>query len=135
MGRTARGVRGIRLFKGQTLISLIIPEAEGFVLTASENGYGKRTRISEFPVKGRGIQGVIAMRSSDRNGRVIGAAQVFTDDEIMLISDQGTLVRTGSDGVSVVGRNTQGVTLISLRDGEKLVGLERIVESEDDETK
>jgi len=134
MGRTARGVRGIRLLKGQTLISLIIPEADGFVLTASENGYGKRTRIGDFPVKGRGIQGVIAMRLSDRNGRVIGAAQVFVDDEIMLISDQGTLVRTASDGISVVGRNTQGVTLISLRDGEKLVGLERIVESEDDET-
>jgi DNA gyrase subunit A len=135
VGRTARGVRGIRLLKEQTLISLIIPEAEGFVLTASENGYGKRTRVDDFPVKGRGIQGVIAMRASDRNGRVIGAAQVFTDDEIMLISDQGTLVRTASDGVSVLGRNTQGVTLISLRDGEKLVGLERIVESEDDETK
>ena len=133
MGRTARGVRGIRLFKDYKLISLIIPETDGFVLAASENGFGKRTRIEDFPVKGRGTQGVIAMKVSDRNGPVIGAAQVFEDDEIMLISDQGTLVRTASDGVSVQGRNTQGVTLIALRDGEKLVGLERIVESEDED--
>ena len=133
MGRTARGVRGIRLFKDQTLISLIIPEANGFVLTASEHGYGKRTAIGDFPVKGRGTQGVIAMQSSDRNGAVVGAVQVFGDDEIMLISDQGTLVRTATGGVSVQGRNTQGVKLIALRQGEKLVGLERIVESENGE--
>ena len=129
MGRTARGVRGIRLAKGHSVIALIIP-SDGFVLTASRNGYGKRTRIEEFPVKGRAIQGVIAMQGSERNGPLVGAEQVFEGDEIMLISDQGTLVRTGADEISLVGRNTQGVKLIALREGEHLVGLERIVESE-----
>ena len=129
MGRTARGVRGIRLGRGHSVISLIIPSG-GFVLTASRNGYGKRTRMEEFPVKGRAIQGVIAMQGGARNGPLVGAAQVFEGDEIMLISDQGTLVRTGADEVSLVGRNTQGVKLIALREGEHLVELERIVESE-----
>ncbi|MDE0348190.1 MAG: DNA gyrase subunit A [Gammaproteobacteria bacterium] len=129
LSRTARGVRGIRLGKGHSVISLIIPSG-GFVLTASRNGYGKRTRIEEFPVKGRAIQGVIAMQGGARNGPLVGAAQVFEGDEIMLISDQGTLVRTGADEVSLVGRNTQGVKLIALREEEHLVGLERIVESE-----
>ena len=133
MGRTARGVRGIRLGKGQSLISLIIPEENGFVLTASENGFGKRTRIEEFPVRGRGGLGVIAMQTSDRNGPVIGAAQVFEDDEIMLISNLGTLVRTSADGVPAVGRNTQGVKLISLKGDARLVGLERIVETDNGE--
>ena len=133
MGRTARGVRGIRLGKGQSLISLIIPEENGFVLTASEKGFGKRTRIEEFPVRGRGGLGVIAMQTSDRNGPVIGAAQVFEDDEIMLISNLGTLVRTSADGVPAVGRNTQGVKLISLKGDARLVGLERIVETDNGE--
>ena len=133
MGRTARGVRGIRLRKRQSLISLIIPEENGFVLTASENGFGKRTHIDEFPVKGRGGLGVIAMQTSDRNGGVIGAAQVFEGDEIMLISNLGTLVRTGADGVPAVGRNTQGVKLISLKGDARLVGLERIVETDNGE--
>ena len=130
MGRTARGVRGIRLRKGQSVISLIIPQENGLVLTASENGFGKRTRIEEFPVRGRGGQGVIAMQTSDRNGPIIGAAQVFEGDEIMLISNLGTMVRTSADGVPVVGRNTQGVKLISLKGDARLVGLERIVETE-----
>ena len=130
MGRTARGVRGIRLGKGQSVISLIIPQENGLVLTASENGFGKRTRIEEFPVRGRGGQGVIAMQTSDRNGPIIGAAQVFEGDEIMLISNLGTMVRTSADGVPVVGRNTQGVKLISLKGDARLVGLERIVETE-----
>ena len=129
MGRIARGVRGIRLGRGHSVISLIIPSG-GFVLTASRNGYGKRTRIKEFPVKGRAIQGVIAMQGGARNGPLVGAAQVFEGDEIMLISDQGTLVRTSADEISLVSRNTQGVKLIALREGEHLVGLERIVESE-----
>ena len=133
MGRTARGVRGIRLRKGQSVISLIIPKENGFVLTASENGFGKRTHIHEFPVKGRGGQGVIAMQTSDRNGGVIGAAQVFEGDEIMLISNLGTLVRTSADGVPAVGRNTQGVKLISLKGDARLVGLERIVETDNGE--
>ncbi|MCZ6887881.1 MAG: DNA gyrase subunit A [Gammaproteobacteria bacterium] len=133
MGRTARGVRGIRLFRGQQLIALIVPGDGGFLLAASENGYGKRTEIDNFPVKGRGTQGVFAMRTSDRNGALVGAVQVFEGDEIMLISDRGTLVRTAADGVSLQGRTTQGVRLIALRAGEKLVGLERIVESENSE--
>jgi len=130
MGRTARGVRGIRLGTGQHVISLIIPGEDGFVLTASENGFGKRTAISEFPVKGRGTQGVIAMQVSDRNGAVVGAVQVFSGEELMLISNMGTLVRTGVDEVSVQGRNTQGVRLINLRGEEKLVGVERIEEQD-----
>jgi DNA gyrase subunit A len=129
MGRGARGVRGIRLFSGQQVISLIIPQPDGFVLTASRHGYGKRTAIDDFPVKGRGAQGVIGMQISERNGEVVGAVQVFSGDELMLISDQGTLVRTGADEVSVQGRNTQGVRLIALRDDEHLVGVERIEES------
>jgi len=129
VGRTARGVRGIRLAGDHRLIALIVPKPDGFLLTASERGYGKRTSIGEFPVKGRGVQGVIAMRTGDRNGDLIGAVQVFVDDEIMLISDQGTLVRTHAADVSQTGRNTQGVRLIKLADDAKLVGVERIVES------
>ena len=129
MGRVARGVRGIRLRGGHRVISLIIPSEDGFVLTASANGYGKRTRVAEFPVKGRGAQGVIAMQSNERNGDVVGAVQVFEGDELMLISDLGTLVRTGADEVSVVGRNTQGVRLIALRGEEQLISVARIVES------
>ena len=130
MGRTARGVRGIRLAGEQRLIALIVPESDGFLLTASERGYGKRTAIDEFPVKGRGIQGVIAMRTGERNGDLIGAVQVFEDDEIMLISDQGTLVRTHAADVRETGRNAQGVRLIRLSNDAKLVGVERIVETE-----
>ena len=131
MGRTARGVRGIRLTGNHRLIALIVPKPDGYLLTASERGYGKRTAITEFPVKGRGVQGVIAMRTGERNGDLIGAVQVFADDEIMLISDQGTLVRTPAADVSVTGRNTQGVRLIKLADDAKLVEVERIVESVD----
>ena len=128
MGRTARGVRGIRLGEGHRMISLIIPQAGGKVLTVSENGYGKRTAIEEFPTKGRGNKGVIAMATSKRNGRLVGAVQVFDGDELMLISNQGTLVRTRTDEVSVLGRNTQGVRVIRTKEGEHLVGVERIDE-------
>jgi DNA gyrase subunit A len=131
MGRTARGVRGMRLDEGQQVISLMIPEQDGFVLTVSENGYGKRTEVDDFPVKGRGIRGVIGMQTSERNGSLVGAVQVFTGDEIMLISDQGTMVRTRTDEISVLGRNTQGVRLIKLKEVENLVGLERIAEPEE----
>ncbi|MGD8830578.1 MAG: DNA gyrase subunit A [Pseudomonadales bacterium] len=133
MGRTARGVRGIRLAGDHRVISLIIPRDGGFVLTASENGFGKRTAIDEFPVKGRGTQGVIAMQVSTRNGALVGAVQVFVGDELMLISNLGTLVRTGVDGVSVQGRNTQGVRLINLRGDEKLVGVARIEEQDEED--
>jgi DNA gyrase subunit A len=128
MGRTARGVRGIRLGDGHSMISLIIPQADGKVLTVSENGYGKRTAIEDFPTKGRGNKGVIAMSTSERNGKLVGAVQVFEGDELMLISNQGTLVRTRTDEVSVLGRNTQGVRVIRTKAGEHLVGVERIDE-------
>ena len=128
MGRTARGVRGMRLQDGQQLISMIIPEGEAQILTASEHGYGKRTPIDEYPQRGRGGQGVIAMVTNERNGKLVGAIQVQDGEEIMLISDQGTLVRTRVDEVSSLSRNTQGVTLIKLAKDEVLVGLERVQE-------
>jgi len=131
MGRTARGVRGIRLSGDHRVIALIVPEEGGALLTASEHGYGKRTSVAEFPTKGRGAQGVIAMRTGGRNGDLVGAVQVFDGDQIMLISDQGTLVRTLASDISLLGRNTQGVRLIRLANGAKLVGVERIVESVD----
>jgi DNA gyrase subunit A len=129
MGRSARGVRGIRLGEGEKMIALIIPQEGGRVLTVSENGYGKRTLAEDFPTKGRGTMGVIAMQISERNGGLAGAVQVFAGDELMLISDQGTMVRTRTDEVSELSRNTQGVRVIRLKEGEKLVGVERIPES------
>ncbi|WP_207063739.1 DNA gyrase subunit A [Motiliproteus sp. SC1-56] len=131
MSRTARGIRGIRIHESARVISLIIPEEGGRVLTASVHGYGKLTPLSEFPVKGRGGQGVIAMQMSERNGELVGAVQVFDGDEVMLISDQGTLVRTRTDEISVLSRNTQGVTLIRVVEGEKLVGVARVQEPQD----
>ncbi|CAD5379957.1 DNA gyrase (type II topoisomerase), subunit A [Pseudomonas sp. OF001] len=131
MGRNARGVRGMKLGSGQQLISMLIPESGAQILTASERGYGKRTPLSKFPRRGRGGQGVIAMVTNERNGPLIGAIQVQEGEEIMLISDQGTLVRTRVDEVSLLGRNTQGVTLIKLVEGETLVGLERVQEPSD----
>lgn len=131
MGRTARGVRGMRISGDQRLISMLIPELEAQILTASENGYGKRTPLAEFPLRGRGGQGVIAQVQSERNGKLVGAVQVQAGEEIMLISDQGTLVRTRVDEVSSQSRNTQGVTLIKLANNEKLVGLERVQEPSD----
>ncbi|WP_127477076.1 DNA gyrase subunit A [Sulfurivermis fontis] len=132
MGRVARGVRGIRLQDGQKVVSLIVA-AEGDVLTATENGYGKRTPMGEYPVHGRGGQGVISIQTTARNGAVVGAVLVNDSDEIMLVTDGGTLVRTRVAEVSVLGRNTQGVTLIRLGEGEKLVALERIAESSGEE--
>lgn len=133
MGRTARGVRGMKLGKGQRVISMLIPESGAQILTASERGFGKRTPLSKFPRRGRGGQGVIAMGTKGRNGLLIGAIQVQEGEEIMLISDQGTLVRTRVGEVSSLGRNTQGVTLIKLATDETLVGLERIQEPSEDE--
>ena len=130
MGRTATGVRGIRLEDDQKVVSLIVPNGEGAVLTATENGYGKRTDIAEYPAKSRATKGVVSIKVSERNGSVIGAIQVNEDDEIMLISDQGTLVRTRATEVSTVGRNTQGVTLIRTGENENVVGLQRIDEVE-----
>jgi DNA gyrase subunit A len=134
MGRTARGVRGIKLQGEQYVISLMVPKPEALMLTVSENGYGKRTRMDEFSPIGRGGQGVIGIQSSDRNGSIVGAIQVEEGDEFMLISDQGMLVRTHTEEVSVQGRNTQGVRLIKLKDGEHLVGVERVEESVSDDS-
>ncbi|HJX22097.1 MAG TPA: DNA gyrase C-terminal beta-propeller domain-containing protein, partial [Steroidobacteraceae bacterium] len=125
MGREAAGVRGIRLGAGQDLIALIVV-GEGHVLTASAAGYGKRTPLADFPPHGRGGQGVIALQTSDRNGVTVAALQVMPGQEIMLISSTGTLVRTTVDEISVQGRNTQGVRLIRLGEGERLVGIERV---------
>lgn len=139
MGRTARGVRGIRLRAGEKVISLIIPGEDSEVLIASERGYGKRSRVNDFSIIGRGGQGTISMKISERNGDVVGAIQVSESDEVILISDRGTLVRIHSAEVSVQGRNTQGVRLINVGEGEKLVGMARVVdhgehdEGEDDE--
>ncbi len=125
MGRGAAGVRGIRLAREHEVIALTIV-GDGMLLTATENGFGKRTAMQEFPVQGRGGQGVIAIQTTERNGRTVGALQVMEDDEIMLISSSGTLVRTPVSEISIIGRNTQGVRLIRVEDGQRLVGLARI---------
>ncbi len=146
MGRTARGVRGIRLAEDQAVISLVVAKSEGTILTATEFGYGKRTDVSEYRVTGRGGQGVISIQVNERNGRVVRAVQVNENDEAMLITDQGTLVRFKINELSIIGRNTQGVRLINVSAKEHVVGMQRIEEiqggavededdlSEDDET-
>jgi len=126
MGRTAHGVRGIRLAADAQVQSLIVVDGEGDILTASENGFGKRTQVEAYPRKGRGTQGVIALAASARNGALVGAIQLSDQHEILLISDKGTLVRTRASEVSQVGRNTQGVTLMRVGDGEKLIALQRV---------
>ncbi|WP_428736180.1 DNA gyrase subunit A [Thermomonas sp.] len=126
MGRTATGVRGMKLAEGERVVSLIVVEGEGDILTASQNGYGKRTALTEFPKKGRGTQGVIAMKTSERNGALIGAIQLSDHHDVLLISDGGTLVRTRAAEISQVGRNTQGVTLMRLAEGETLQAIERL---------
>lgn len=133
MGRTARGVRGINLVPGEKMIAILIPEVKGNILTVSENGYGKQTPVDDYPTKGRGGKGVISMITSERNGNIVGAVQVFSGDDVMLISDQGTLVRTRVDEISVQGRNTQGVRVIRLKEGEHLVNIARIEEPTGDD--
>lgn len=125
MGRTATGVRGVRLQDGQRVVSLVVAK-EGDILTATEKGYGKRTAIDEYRISGRGGQGVISIHVNERNGKVVGAIQVMPTDEVMLISDKGTLVRVPVSEISLIGRNTQGVRLIQLGEGESLVSLECI---------
>jgi len=132
LGRTSRGVRGIKMEEGNSVISLMIPRQGGRMLSVSVNGYGKQSDMTEFPTKGRGNMGVIGQQCSERNGSLIGAVQVFEGDELMLISDQGTMVRTRTDEISVLSRNTQGVRLIRLKGGEKLVSLARIEEPEEE---
>ena len=131
MGRTARGVRGMMLEEGQTVIAMLVAEDEQqSVLTATRNGFGKRTSIGEYTRHGRGTKGMIAIQQSERNGKVVAATLVHADDEIMLITDKGVLVRTRVSEIRELGRATQGVTLIGLDEGSKLSGLQRIVEND-----
>ena len=133
MGRTARGVRGMRLKDDQSVISLIVANAGGTILTATEFGYGKRTDVEEYRVTGRGGQGVISIQVTERNGKVVRAVQVMDADEAMLITDQGTLVRFKVAELSIIGRNTQGVRLINVVSGEKVVGMQRIDDVQEDD--
>lgn len=137
-GRTARGVRGIRIEDDQAVISLIVAHPAGTILTATENGYGKRTAIDEYRTSGRGGQGVISIQVTERNGKVVRSTQVNDNDEAMLITDKGTLVRFKVNELSVIGRNTQGVRLINVNSGELVVGMQKIEdlgeESEDETT-
>ena len=131
MGRNARGVRGMNLEDGQSVIAMLVAEDEAqSVLTATENGYGKRTNIAEYTRHGRGTKGMIAIQQTERNGKVVAATLVHADDEIMLITDRGVLVRTRVSEIRELGRATQGVTLIALDEGAKLSGLQRIVEND-----
>jgi DNA gyrase subunit A len=135
MGRTARGVRGMSLEEGQIVIALLVAQNEQqSVLTATENGFGKRTPITEYTRHGRGTKGMIAIQTSDRNGKVVAATLVEPTDEIMMITTGGVMIRTRVSEVREMGRATQGVTLIAVEDGAKLSGLQRILEadSEDD---
>lgn len=128
MGRTAKGVRGIKLQEGQKVVSLIDVVGEGQILTATENGYGKRTPVTEYRMTSRGAQGVVSIQTSERNGRVVKAVQVAEEDEVLLVTNGGVLVRTKAQEISSVGRNTQGVRLIKLAENEQLVGLQRVAE-------
>jgi len=131
MGRNARGVKGMQLDDGQSVIAMLVAEDESqSVLTATENGYGKRTSIVEYTRHGRGTKGMIAIQQSGRNGKVVAATLVRADDEIMLITDKGVLVRTRVSEIRELGRATQGVTLIALDEGTQLIGLQRIVEND-----
>ena len=133
VGRTAIGVRGIKLANGDTVVSLIVADSTDPILTATEKGYGKRTELDEYRSQARGGSGVISIKTSDRNGKVVGAIQVTDEDEMMLISNKGTLVRARAVDVSIIGRNTQGVTLINIAENEKLVSIAKIAESDDDD--
>jgi DNA gyrase subunit A len=132
VGRTAIGVRGIKLADDQ-VVSLIVAEQDSPILTATEKGYGKRTALDEYRAQARGGSGVISIKTSDRNGKVVGAIQVTDEDEMMLISNKGTLVRARAVDVSIIGRNTQGVTLINIAKGEKLVSVAKIAETEEED--
>ena len=132
VGRTAIGVRGIRLADGDKVVSLIVAEVTDPILTATEKGYGKRTNLDEYRTQARGGSGVISIKTSQRNGKVVGAIQVTDEDEMMLISNKGTLVRARSSDVSIIGRNTQGVTLINIAEDEELVSVAKIAESDEE---
>jgi DNA gyrase subunit A len=135
MGRVARGVRGMKLAEGSRVMSMLVAvtaDEPKSVLTATENGFGKRTAMAEYPRYGRGTQGVIAIQTTERNGKVIGAALVDEKDEIVLVSTGGVLIRTKVDQIREMGRSTQGVSLINLDAGTKLAGIEKIAEPEEE---
>jgi DNA gyrase subunit A len=133
MGRNARGVRGMMLEDGQTVICMLVAQGEELnVLTATENGFGKRTPIAEYTKHGRGTKGMIAISTSDRNGKVVGAVLVRPEDEVMLISTGGVMIRTPVQHVRETSRSAQGVTLISLDDGTKLAGIDKVIETEEE---
>jgi len=133
MGRAATGVRGMRLDEGQKVISMLVcgDDEDVTVLTATEFGYGKRSPLAEYTRHGRGTKGIISIQTTERNGKVVSALLVKENDEIILLTSTGKLVRTRVNEIRVLGRNTQGVTLISMEEGTKLVGLERVTENDD----
>ena len=131
MGRTARGVRGITLKKGEKLISLMVGDETKTILCVSENGYGKKTNLDDFPSHNRGGQGVISMKTSDRNGSMVSSTLVEDNDGIMLISDKGTMIRTSVEQVPTLSRNTQGVKIITPKEGEKLIECVTIPQEEE----
>jgi DNA gyrase subunit A len=133
MGRSTRGVKGMNISKEDKVISLIKVNPESHLLTLSENGYGKRTNISEFSGQKRGGKGVIALNTSQRNGKMVAAVQVLDGDEVMLIGNRGTMIRTKVDQISIIGRNTQGVRVVTTREGESLVDAVGFKESLDEE--
>jgi DNA gyrase subunit A len=131
LGRQTRGVRGMMLDDAQSVIAMLVAQDDQqSVLTATENGYGKRTNITEYTRHGRGTKGMIAIQQSERNGKVVAATLVHADDEIMLITDKGVLVRTRVSEIREMGRATQGVTLMSMDAGDKISGVQRIVEND-----
>ena len=133
MGRTARGVRGMRIKKDQRIISLMVANNAKEILCVSENGFGKRTPIDDFPTHNRGGQGVISIKTSERNGLMVASTLVDNNDGIMLISDKGTMIRTSAEQIPSINRNTQGVKIISPKEGEKILECVRIDPEEEEE--
>jgi DNA gyrase subunit A len=129
MGRTAFGVRGVRIEEDDAVVGVIGVRREASILVATENGYGKRSPISEYRVTGRGGKGIISIQASERNGKVVAALEVVEDDEVMLITRGGIVVRTPVKGISEIGRNTQGVRLINLEAGDQLIDVARVEET------
>ena len=129
MGRTASGVRGIRLGDDNHVVGVVVLDSENSILTVTENGYGKRSAVEEYPVRKRGGKGVFAIKASERNGKIIGAMQVKDEDEIMMITNGGKIIRITMEHMRVIGRNTQGVGMFNLGKGEKVVAMDLVAES------
>jgi len=133
MGRTASGVKGMTLNPGDIVVGVVVvDDTTESILSVTENGFGKRTSVEDYPVRNRGGKGVFTIKTSERNGKAIGALQVVDDDEIMMITNGGKIIRTNMQNVRVIGRNTQGVNLFRLAEGEKVVGMDRMAEPSDD---